>query len=146
MKKNQFTLMAVTFISGIIIGVSALTLYSFANAGPAPIAPSPVKISVQDANALYRAYNSRTTPTNAVFKGFSITKEHLAALNSLLTDTPGLAGFRVYMGYDNTSNVGIIVGTNASDVDVTTSIYRVAAGSSGPCPPVCDVNSPITYR
>jgi hypothetical protein len=147
MKKNQFTLLAITFISGIIIGVSAIGLYSFTFAGPTTLPGSTIsKISVQDANTLFRTYYDKTAAVNAVVKGFSITKEHLAALNTLSNENAALTGFRIYMGNDNTGNVGIVVGINSSGQEATSSIYRVAAGSSGPCPTVCDVSSQITTR
>ncbi len=146
MKKNQFTLMAVTFISGIILGVSVLGLISFTGSAvvPAPL-PAVTKISVQDANTLFKAYYNTATPTNQVVRGFTINKDELSALNSLSAENPGLAGFRIYLGTDNTSgSVGIIVGVGNTGMDVTTSIYRSAAISSGPCPTICDVNSSIT--
>jgi hypothetical protein len=144
MKKNQFTLLAITFISGIFFGISALSLISFTNAGPSPLPGTTVsKISVSDANTLFRAYYDKTAPINAVVKGFSITKEHLEALNNLSNENSALTGFRIYMGNDNNGNVGIVVGVNSAGSDVTTSIYRVAAGSSGPCPTICDASSPI---
>jgi hypothetical protein len=147
MKKNQFTILAVTFISGIIIGVFAVGLYSFTYADPAALPGSTIsKISVKDANTLFRAYYDKAAPVNAVVKGFSLTKEHLAALNYLSSENSALAGFRIYMGNDNTGNVGIVVGLNSAGSDVTTSIYRVAAGSSGPCPTVCDASSQIAAR
>lgn len=148
MKKNQFTLMAVTFVSGIIIGMSAITLFSFTSRSPVPASLSAVsKISVTDAKVLFKTYYDKTPPVNAVVKGFSITKEHLAALNNLSNENPALTVFRIYMGYDaSAGNVGLVVGVNGSGQDITTSIYRAAAGGSGPCPTVCDANSPITAR
>jgi len=149
MKRNQITLSAVTFISGIIIGISAIGLFSFTNAGTVPAGlPGVSKISIADANTMFRAYYDKTPAINAVVKGFSLTREHLAALNNLANENPNLSSFRIYMGYDNntTSSIGIVLGVNSAGVDVTTSIYRAVAGSSGPCPPVCDATSPVTQR
>lgn len=148
MKKNQFALLAATFISGIILGISALGLYSFTNVVPSPLPlPSNSKISVQEANTLFKNYYNRTAPDNSVFKGFAINKDQLAAINVLLSENQSLSGFRVYMGYDNNvGNVDIIVGVNASGLDVTGSIYRSAAAGSGPCPTICDGNSAITAK
>jgi hypothetical protein len=148
MKKNQFTLIAATFITGIIIGMSAITLFSFTSSSPVPASTPPVsKISVTDAKVFFKTYYDKTPPVNAVIKGFSITKEHLAALNNLSNENPALTAFRIYMGYDaSAGNIGLVVGVDGSGQDITTSIYRAAAGSSGPCPTVCDANSPITSR
>jgi hypothetical protein len=146
MKKNQFAILTLTFISGIIIGVSALMLFSFTSASPVSASSAVSKISVADANALFRTYFDKTAPINAVVKGFSITKEHLTALNNLSNENPGLSSFRIYMGNDAGGNVGIVVGVSSAGTDVTTSIYRAAAASSGPCPTICDASSPITLR
>jgi hypothetical protein len=146
MKKNQITLMALTFISGIVLGVSAIGLFSFTNAEN-PSAPAAVvtKINVTEANTLFKNYYQSTAPTTNIFKGFALTKEELTALNSLLTENSSLVGFRIYMGKSVTlSTVGIVVGVNSAGKDVTTSIYQSPAVGSGPCPTICDSSSPIT--
>ena len=124
MKRNQFTLLAVTFISGIVLGISTIALFSFTNSSPVSASISgSSKIGVPEANALFKNYFNSAAPSNAVFKGFAINKDQLSAINSLSAENPGLAGFRVYMGKDITSgNVGIVVGVNESGLDVNTSI------------------------
>lgn len=146
MKRNQITLMAVTFISGIIIGISAIGLFSFTNATAVPAAlPGVNKISVQDAKTLFQNYFTTATPMNSAVKGFALNKEQLSALNLLSNENPKLTAFRIYLGKNNTAgNVGIIVGVNSSGLDETSSIYQAAAGQSGPCPPICDAASTIT--
>jgi len=146
MKRNQITLMAVTFISGIILGVSAIGLFSFTSATAVPAAlPAVNKISVQDAKTLFRNYFTTAAPMNAAVKGFALNKEQLSALNLLSNENPRLTGFRIYLGKDNSNgNVGIIVGVNSSGLDETSSIYQATAGQSGPCPTICDAASTIT--
>ena len=138
--------MALTFISGIVLGVSAIGLFSFTNAGAALVPmPAVAKINVTEANAMFKRYFQNAAPTTAVFKGFALNKEELTALNNLLAENSDLAGFRIYMGKDVTSTaVGIVVGINSAGKDVTTSIYQSAALGTGPCPTICDVNSAIT--
>jgi hypothetical protein len=146
MKKNQFTIMTLTFISGIVLGVSAIGLFSFSNpVHPPALLPTVSKISISEANTLFKSYYQSATPTNSVFKGFALNREELSALNNLLTENSSLSGFRIYMGTDAASaSVGIVVGVNSSGKDVTTSIYQSVAVGSGPCPTICDVNSAIT--
>lgn len=149
MKKNQNASLAVTFITGILFGVSLIVLFSFTrgrNDTDAPVSTAS-KISVQDANTYFKNYFNSAAPSNAIFKGFALNREQLDALNNLLAENPTLAGFRVYMGSDNsTGSLGIVVGVNSLGKDVTTSIYRTIAGGSGPCPTICDANSSITAK
>ncbi len=144
MKKNPFTLIAVTFISGLVIGLSAMGLFSFTNPAE-PAMPMITKISAQDANFLFRNYYNNASPSDAVFKGFEINRDQLTALNMLANENQDLAGFRIYMGHDNSSgSVGIMVGVTGAGKDATGTIYRAAAAGSGPCPPICDGASTIT--
>ncbi len=148
MKKNPFSLSVISFVAGMVLGVCALVLYSFSWSTAIPANPSAVnKISVSDANTLFRNYYDNATATNSVVRGFAINREQLDALNALSSENSGLAGFRIYLGHDNNSgNVGIIVGVDNDGQDVTNSIYRTASGGSGPCPTICDANSGITGR
>ena len=60
MKKNQLRLMAVTFISGIIVGLSAIGLFAFTNAETAPASASEMsKITVLEAQTLYKNYSDK---------------------------------------------------------------------------------------
>jgi hypothetical protein len=141
MKKNQLTLMAVTFISGAILGIAALGLYSFTTTGPDPAfqVQSLTKISAKDAQTLMKNYLGGAVATSGVVRGFALNKDQLAAMNQLAKENTTLTGFRVYLGYDDNSNsVGIIVGISSSGQDVTSSIYKTAFKGSGPCPTICD--------
>lgn len=145
MKKNQFTLAAITFVTGIILGASLIGIFSFSNAeNPPAELPLVNKISSDEANSLFRVYYNNATPTNGIVKGFALTREHLSALNNLANENPGLQAFRVYSGYDqNMGNVGIVVGVNSNGQDALGSIYKAAGGAS-PCPTICDGASAIT--
>jgi len=140
--------MAVTLISGIILGISITGLFSFTNAVSVPLSlPAVSKISVQQANTFFKNYYNSATPSNSIFQGFALNRDQLSALNNLLTENPSLSGFRIYMGSDNsTGSVGIVVGINNSGKDVTASIYQTIAGGSGPCPTICDASSNITAK
>lgn len=143
--KNRFTVLALTFVSGIILGVAAIGLFSFTKAGAVPaVLPGVNRISPQEASALFKGYYNTANPSNEVMRGFAINMEQLSALNTLAGENPGLSGFRIYMGYDGgQGSVGIVVGINASGQDETGSIYKASAGGSGPCPTICDGSSSI---
>ena len=147
MKKNRLTLTAVTFVSGIILGISVMALVSFTSANPSnPALPGVNKIGLAEAYALFHGYYDNASSTNQVVKGFSISKEQLSAINSLSNENPSLSAFRVYMGYDESAgNVGIVVGVNSTGQDVTNSIYK-ASGGAALCPTICDVASGITRK
>jgi len=145
MRTNRFALATLTFIAGIFLGVSAIALYSFTNTTPSPSPlPGVNKINIQEANTLFNRYFENASPNNEIIKGYTFNKEQISAINALLNENQGLAGFRIYMGYDNNNaNVGIIVGVNGSGQDVTNTIYRSAGQGSGPCPTICDGGSSI---
>ena len=147
MKKNKLTLAAITFVSGIILGISVMGLISFTSPDPSTAALQGVnKIGVPEAYTLFHGYYDNASSTNQVVKGFSISKEQLSAINYLSNENPSLSAFRVYMGYDeNEGNVGIIVGVSSTGQDVTSSIYK-ASGGAALCPVICDVASGITRK
>lgn len=133
------------FVTGIILGASALAWFSFTVINPpASSVQGVTKISVQDAHSSFNRYFQSGTPLNSVIKGFAVSKEQLDALNRLNSENPTLSGFRIYMGVDsNLTPIGIAVGVDNTGKDNTSSIYRTASGSSGPCPTICDQSSSI---
>ncbi len=147
MKMNQFPLLALIFVSGIIISIAALGLLSFTNTNKVPVSnPSFSKISLQEANSLFKGYYNSAHPTDAIVKGYSINRDQLTVLNALPAEIPGFQDSE-YMGYDrNSGSVAIVVGVNSAGQDVTDSIYWSAAIGSGPCPTICDIDSVITTK
>jgi len=147
MKMTKFTFAALTFVSGIVLGISVMGLFSFTSPNPATAALQGVsKIGVPEAYTLFHGYYDNASSTNQVVKGFSISKEQLSAINYLSNENPSLSAFRVYMGFDETiGNVGIVVGVNSAGQDVTNSIYK-APGGAALCPTICDVASGITRK
>jgi len=147
MKMTKFTFAALTFVSGIVLGISVMGLFSFTSPNPATAALQGVsKIGVPEAYTLFHGYYDNASSTNQVVKGFSISKEQLSAINYLSNENPSLSSFRVYMGFDETiGNVGIVVGVNSTGQDVTNSIYK-APGGAALCPTICDVASGITRK
>jgi len=145
MKKNQLTLMAVTFISGIILGVSVLGLYSFTSKNNVVIPMSKEKkIELKEAKTFFKNYYKNAVTPKEALKGFAINTEQLAAFIELMNENPNLTGFRIYFGNDETEgDVSLVVGVNNSGLDETNTIYKVAARSTGPCPTICDESSGV---
>ncbi|NVO18516.1 MAG: hypothetical protein HXX13_02385 [Bacteroidetes bacterium] len=145
MLKNLTSRTTLIFISGLLVGASAIALLSFTGVVNTPSStPAYGKTSVQDAQASYRRYASKTSALNDLVKGFALNKEELNAMNSLITENPSLIGFRVYMGLDNSlAPIGIVVGIDNAGKDNLNSIYKTSGSSSGPCPTLCDQTSTI---
>jgi hypothetical protein len=146
MKTNKYLFTAVTFFTGMVVGVSIIGLFAFT---VAPAASSPggglVAISAAQAHAYSLKFRSTAAPLNQVVKGFTIDKAQLEAMNSLVRENTALSGFRIYMGMDdNSKKLGIVVGIDNMGRDaVANTIYNTDAQNVGPCPPICDVSSPI---
>jgi hypothetical protein len=110
--------------------------------GP-PIKINP--IALDEAQMLLRNYlASAQTPASPV-KGVYLDRSQLEAMNKLVEADPALHGFRLFFGREGTGvNVGIVVGVDEANTDqVTKKIYKTMSAKTGPCPPVCDKNSPI---
>ena len=108
-------------------------------AGVTPITPS-------EARNYFKNYLSVAQKSAEVIKGFTIDLSQLEAMNNLIKENPGLSGFRIYLGRDDTSKkVGIVLGVDKDGKDaVTSTIYNTDSLNLSPCPPICDVNSPIS--
>ena len=84
-------------------------------------------------------------PFNQVIKGFTVDKPQLDAMNSIAKENQDLTGFRIYFGKDNNGKkIGIVVGVDSSGKDaLKNTIFSTDSPISSPCPPICDVSSPI---
>jgi hypothetical protein len=153
MKKNKMAMISVTFILGAVFGISLIALFSFVRT-PNPPSPNPplTIISTVEANKLFHNYYDFAVPMKDKLKGFYIDRPQLDALNELARNS-NLVGFRIYLGKTapNGDTLSIIVGaTNRMLDDVTatniptTKVYKIESRNTGPCPPLCGVESPIT--
>jgi hypothetical protein len=148
MKSNKYFFPGLGFAAGILFGFAIIALYSFtsgpASAGGGAIVP----ISAADAKTYVSNYMSDATAVNDIIKGFTIARGQLDAMNAIAKENPGVAGFRVYLGKDNEArNVGIVIGIDGQGKDALNGkVYNTDAGSLSPCPPVCDVSSPIANQ
>lgn len=134
------------FFAGLFSGIAIIALYSFVNAPSSPQAGSKVTpITAAAAHQYVAKYLTDAAPLNQVIKGFTIDKTQLEAMNAILKENAELAGFRIYMGKDESSKkFGIVVGISSTGADaVKNTIFNTDSQLLSPCPPVCDVTSPI---
>jgi hypothetical protein len=147
MKTNKIFFTSVGFLTGIVSGISIMGILAFSN-GPAPSNPGPGNsvISTAVANTYFKNYMAGAATFNQVIKGFTIDKSQLDAMNSIANENSLLTGFRIYFGKDNNAQkIAIVVGVDSNGKDaVTNTIYNTSAPINNPCPPICDVVSPIT--
>ena len=148
MKKNKITLAIVPFIVGAIFGISIFAFLSFSrmSASPEPQVVAVSAISPSDANTIVKHFLSTATTPTVPTKGFYVDLQQLEAMNKLMKENASLAGFRLYLGRGaDEAQVGIVVGVDSKGIDATmNTVYKTNSPKTGPCPPVCDQNSPIT--
>ena len=147
MKKNKIALISVTFILGAVFGISLIAVLSFANPdNPPSPGPIPSIITPADANHYFLNYYAHADSIPGKLKGFTVDRLQLEAMNNLVANDRNLVGFRLYMGKsDIAEKISIVVGLTSVSSDATVGrIYKTESRNSGPCPTLCDVNSPIT--
>ena len=146
MKKQNYFLPVFGFFAGMLSGIVLIGLFAFSSA---PATPAPgggiTPVSPDVANGFYKKYLSDAAPLNQVIKGFTIDKSQLDAMNAIAKENTGLTGFRVYMGKDYAGRkTAIVVGVDNTGKDaVKNTIFSTDVQQCSPCPPVCDVASPI---
>jgi len=146
MKNKKIIWTALPFLAGAIFGISLLGLLSFTGQSKLQGAdPAITRITVADAHTYFQNYFKKATPYTSIMKGFTIDKAGLTAMNTILGATPSAAGFRVYFGTDASgAGLWIICGVDSNGSDMTGNIYGTNTHPPSPCPPNCDLNSPIS--
>ena len=148
MKTNKYIFSVMGFLTGTVFGISIICFMSFTNSQASPgQASSLISITTTQAHTYFTNYMANAVPYNQVIKGLNIDKAALTAMNSISVENPALAGFRIYFGKDgNGKNIGIVVGVDGSGLDdVKSSVINTDSPKTSPCPPICDVNSPIIF-
>jgi len=145
MKKKKIIFPAVTFVMGAVIGITLFAFFSFKMNDPAPPPQGVRVISESDANTMFKRYFSSAIITATIVKGYSLDTLQLNAMKLIKNSNKEVSGFRVYLGKDaNGAAVGIVVGLDSRGSDaVSSGIYMTESPNTGPCPPLCDQNSPI---
>lgn len=153
--KNKILWLILGIVIGIIITVLVCWLLCCGKSGctwtskekaakTAMVSPTDItSITTDTANVWFNRY--MRNPDSVILKGFKINVVQLRIMNDLLDADRTIVGFRIYSGIkaDN-SKVGMVVGVNEAEQDIVTTIYSSDIDRYGPCPPVCDVQSPIT--
>ena len=145
MASRNILFTAATFVAGLFVGLSALAFMSFTSAPAKAPAGSLVQITATDAHTFFMKYMASATPLNQVVKGFTLDRSQLDAMDALARENTELAGFRIYMGLDNSGKkIGIVVGVDITGKDaLKNSIFNTDSKNLSPCPLICDVTSPI---
>ncbi len=134
-----------TFSAGIFFGISLFTFYAFMNKSAIPQTGRIEKVDLTSATQLTKNYTAVAKPMNKVFRGFAVDTDQLEAMNRILKDNPGFSGFRIYIA-ETARGVEkrIVVGVDANGKDaISRTMYKTPVSDSGPCPSVCDSNSPL---
>ncbi|MFA5929478.1 MAG: hypothetical protein WC861_01200 [Candidatus Micrarchaeia archaeon] len=144
-------------VLGVILVALAMAVYAnsqmaqavAAGVGPCPpVCDAATPISVAQAEEYSSAYVEQNAPNIAPsnkIKAFMVNNEQLSAMNQLAAANPDLAGFRVYLGSSaEADEVATVVGVDSSGHDVLTgTVFLTDKAGSGPCPDVCDAESPL---
>ena len=145
MKNKKILWAALPFLAGAIFGISLLGLLSFTGQSTSPGTNTVIaKISSTDAHTYTQKYFKNATPYTSIMKGFTVDLAELTIMNSILAADPSAEGFRFYFGTD-ASGTGLLIvcGVDANGSDMTGTIFTAPIHYVGPCPPVCDLASPI---
>ncbi len=148
--KNRATIVISVFIAGLIIGAILVWLligarpYSgwFGTGAVPPIDTTGVThVDVAGANAVFHNYSGNPDTIRGILC-FSIGRPQVNAIRLIAEKHPDVHGFRVYYGIRDQRRVWIMVGTGSPEL--TDEIYVTDDVGSGPCPDLCDTESPVT--
>lgn len=144
MKNRLFNKPFLTFALGLLLGASLMTIYAFSGSTMPP-ATSATAITLNDAIQLTDHFTAKAKPFQKVLRGTAVSIEQLEAMNKIFATNPSFSGFRIYNGLTtgNQSKM-IVVGIDKQGKDATgKTMYSTGADGSGPCPTVCDSDSPL---
>ena len=120
---------------------TALLMMSLAPAGDEKSRP----VSQSEARANISNYRNSNEAAESGINGLRIESGQLEAMNNVARSNPNTSAYRLYYGQDSVGTaVSIVVGVTDDGQDNVESIYSTARKGSNLCPPVCDLNSPLT--
>jgi hypothetical protein len=145
MKSTKIKLILPGFLAGLATGILFMVTSSFTSTSSPGSGAGVVPVSVTQANGYFKNYMAGAASFNQVIKGFMVDRYQLEAMNTLVSENSGLAGFRIYFGKDAAGKkIGIVTGIDGNGRDaVSNTIYTTDSQGTNPCPPLCDVTSPI---
>jgi len=139
-------------IAGMVLGaIIAWMVFNCCCGTKCPAKPGdtddPVTLGYQQidtitANNYFKAYMNN--PHVDTLWGFTINSSQFSAMKQIAEGDTSVHGFRIYMGNDSRGPVRMVVGTGSPDKVGT--IYVTTDEASGPCPDMCDDESPIIDR
>lgn len=147
--KNKFTILALSFAAGAIIGAAIFWICCGQCCKTACSNP-PVVSDIDSAGILritnkeaelYKTSYMQKPISVADFRAFTISLEQFNAMKIIAEGDQKIHGFRVYMGLDNGKPVRVIFGTGSPDQ--LARIFVSSAENCGPCPEICDDNADI---
>jgi hypothetical protein len=153
--KNKFAWLILGIVIGILVSIAACWFWccgtycgKSCNVKCQKVCMTPMdgvkQITIDTASAYFNCY-MKDPDTVGVFKGFTLNLEMLNAMNLIAAADTNVKGFRIYMGvFGDPTDVGIVVGTDDAGNDNSSNIYTTPGTGVGPCPDVCDDESPIT--
>jgi hypothetical protein len=146
MKSKKYYSTLAGFMAGALLGLSVAGFLSFTSGPAAPGGEQGITpVTAVTANGYVRTYTTGALPLNKVLKGFTVDRLQLQAMNTIAAENTALTGYRIYLGKDAAGKpLTIVVGVDNLGKDaVKNSIFATDARQASPCPPVCDVSSPI---
>ena len=152
--KNKFTMWALAFVAGAIVGAAIVWIMCccccnkscthqktgvIQQNGDSP-GSGPTLVTKEKANTCFKAYLTSFVSVDTL-KGFAINMRQFNAMQTIVNGNPGVLGFRIYMGMDSLTPVRFVVGFGSPDhVDT---VFMTTDENSGPCPHICDTDSPV---
>lgn len=101
--------------------------------------------SVDEARQLSRNYTTRADTPRVPVTAVYVDRLQMQAMQLLMEANPDLSGCRIiFASEDDGSSTAVVVGVDEGLNDQTDTIYKTASPVPGPCPPMCDIDSPIT--
>jgi hypothetical protein len=145
MKAKQTILMVIMIIVGIGIGYYVGKSSSCNNLENVAADAKLTRISADSAHIYFDNYFRTAMVYKEPFKGFTIGREQINALTNLFKNNSTLTGVRIYMAAKRNIKTRVVAGIDERDHDILTHIYRMEVAQSDPCPPICDLQSPIPF-
>ena len=149
MKTSKGTFGLASFLLGAGLGITVFALISFSAGNP----PLPVirtgPITVDSATHMTANYHNSAEVITGKPEAVVVDTTQVRVMYNIMVRDHSLAGFRIYLGYPaplSKEKIGIIVGMDNREHDVTSTIYQTAGAHVGPCPTVCDATSPIHHQ
>jgi hypothetical protein len=154
--KNNLPLMVLFFLVGLVIGGAIIWLClghepkkHCEHHGCCITVPltkaEPQLIDVLTAKQYFQAYLSSPLKIDTL-KAFAVNLEQYKAMGKIINADTTVKGFRIYLGAMEKRATPVMMVVGFGTPDHTGMIYSTSSEDSGPCPILCDKDSPITTK